>query len=235
MSDSLSPTRFVNGRARAAYLAFLIGVVVLSGYAIMRLFTGVPAERAVPMISIGRAAAVTLAVSFTTVGSSLVIGSAIAAKRRRRDAATNLAMPMVAFAALALLLGSWPVLANLAVININTPLMLSFVAAVLPLSVWQIKVAFERVPNAVADAAKIDGCSGWQRFRHVTLPVIAPAVGAVAIFAAIVGWICIGLFQGPPIGSESLVVFGPPLLLFVVLGAVVGPKLRSPHADRPAR
>ena len=49
------------------------------------------------------------------------------------------------------------------------------------------------VPEALYDAADIDGASSWQRFQHVTLPMISPTmffnlvlgiIGALQVFAA---------------------------------------------------
>lgn len=49
------------------------------------------------------------------------------------------------------------------------------------------------VPDSLYDAADIDGANGWQKFRHVTLPMISPTVffnlilgiiGALQVFAA---------------------------------------------------
>jgi multiple sugar transport system permease protein len=47
------------------------------------------------------------------------------------------------------------------------------------------------VPQELADAAEVDGANGWQRFRHVTLPMISPTlffnlvlgiIGALQVF-----------------------------------------------------
>ncbi|KPL20294.1 MAG: hypothetical protein AMJ93_12275 [Anaerolineae bacterium SM23_84] len=47
--------------------------------------------------------------------------------------------------------------------------------------------ALNLIPDEVQDAAEIDGASGWQRFRHVTwpllLPLLVPALIVRAIFA----------------------------------------------------
>jgi multiple sugar transport system permease protein len=32
------------------------------------------------------------------------------------------------------------------------------------------------VPQELVDAAEVDGANGWQRFRHVTLPMISPTI-----------------------------------------------------------
>jgi multiple sugar transport system permease protein len=39
----------------------------------------------------------------------------------------------------------------------------------------------QTVPEELHDAARVDGAGPWQRFRHVTLPAIAPAVVLVSI------------------------------------------------------
>jgi multiple sugar transport system permease protein len=43
----------------------------------------------------------------------------------------------------------------------------------------------QNVPQELYEAAEIDGASAWQRFRHVTLPVIAPVVAFNGIMALI--------------------------------------------------
>jgi len=43
----------------------------------------------------------------------------------------------------------------------------------------------QNVPRDLYEAAEIDGASAWQRFRHVTLPTIAPVVAFNAIMALI--------------------------------------------------
>jgi len=42
--------------------------------------------------------------------------------------------------------------------------------------------ALETIPKELYEAAAVDGASGWQRFRHITLPHLRPALGpAVAL------------------------------------------------------
>jgi multiple sugar transport system permease protein len=38
------------------------------------------------------------------------------------------------------------------------------------------------IPNDVYDAAKVDGANAWQRFRRITLPLLAPAILVALIF-----------------------------------------------------
>lgn len=47
--------------------------------------------------------------------------------------------------------------------------------------------ALAGVPRDVYEAASIDGAGAWRRFRHITLPLIAPTVLVVMMFQAIEG------------------------------------------------
>ena len=49
--------------------------------------------------------------------------------------------------------------------------------------------ALQAVPRELLDAARVDGAGAWMRFRHVTLPAIAPTVLLVAILTVA------GMFQ----------------------------------------
>ncbi|NIV38124.1 MAG: ABC transporter permease subunit [Anaerolineae bacterium] len=48
-----------------------------------------------------------------------------------------------------------------------------------------ILAGLQGIPTAYYEAAKIDGANTWQRFRHVTLPLLSPAIFFVIIMAAI--------------------------------------------------
>lgn len=72
-------------------------------------------------------------------------------------------------------------------------------------------VGLQTIPTDPVEAAKIDGANGWQTFRHVILPLLAP-ITAVIITLAVVNsfkvfdliWV---MTQGGPYrSSETLVV-----------------------------
>jgi len=65
----------------------------------------------------------------------------------------------------------------------------------------------QQIPTELGEAAAIDGASAWQRFRHITLPLLGPTL-RVSIFLSIIG--ALQLFdlvwvttKGGPIGSSS--------------------------------
>jgi multiple sugar transport system permease protein len=45
--------------------------------------------------------------------------------------------------------------------------------------------ALQGVPRPLIDAAAVDGAGAWQRFRHVTLPMISPTTFFVVIITTI--------------------------------------------------
>jgi multiple sugar transport system permease protein len=48
--------------------------------------------------------------------------------------------------------------------------------------------AVEGLPVEVYEAARIDGASGWQTFRHVTLPLLMPALVVAVTFRSILAF-----------------------------------------------
>ncbi len=53
----------------------------------------------------------------------------------------------------------------------------------LPFATWMFKAFFDSVPKELEEAAEIDGCTRPMAFRYVVLPLAAPAMAAVTIFA----------------------------------------------------
>jgi multiple sugar transport system permease protein len=46
----------------------------------------------------------------------------------------------------------------------------------------------QAVPQELLDAAKVDGASAWQRFRHITLPLLSPQMFFVVVISLINGF-----------------------------------------------
>ncbi len=67
------------------------------------------------------------------------------------------------------------------------------------------------IPKEVLEAASIDGAGAWQRFRHVTLPLLGPTI-RISIFLSIIGSIqlfdlvCVISRGGPIHASETMAV-----------------------------
>lgn len=59
---------------------------------------------------------------------------------------------------------------------------------ILPLTTWFLIGFFDEVPRDLEDQALIDGCSPWQAFYRIVLPVIRPGLAAAGMFAFILSW-----------------------------------------------
>jgi multiple sugar transport system permease protein/raffinose/stachyose/melibiose transport system permease protein len=63
--------------------------------------------------------------------------------------------------------------------------------------------ALQAIPKSVTDAARVDGASAWQIFRHITLPLLKPTILLASILTMISAFQVFDLFQvmtegGPP-------------------------------------
>lgn len=58
----------------------------------------------------------------------------------------------------------------------------------LPVGVFLVKQFVDQVPDALLEAAAIDGAGPFQMFRWVVVPVIRPAIATVAILAFQMAW-----------------------------------------------
>lgn len=67
------------------------------------------------------------------------------------------------------------------------------------------------IPSEILEAASIDGANAWQRFRHITLPLLGPTI-RISVFLSIIG--AIQLFDlvwvitagGPNHSSETMAI-----------------------------
>lgn len=67
-------------------------------------------------------------------------------------------------------------------------LIVPLVAGGLPISIFIFWGYFQTVPREMRDAAVVDGCSEWQAFWRVILPVSGPAIASVCILEFIGAW-----------------------------------------------
>jgi raffinose/stachyose/melibiose transport system permease protein len=73
-------------------------------------------------------------------------------------------------------------------INTYQGLILPYAALGAPYAIVIIKTFMDDSPRDLFEAALIDGCTAWQLFSHVAIPLIKPAVIFVAVWQFIVTW-----------------------------------------------
>jgi raffinose/stachyose/melibiose transport system permease protein len=79
-------------------------------------------------------------------------------------------------------------LKNFGWINTYQGLIMPYAALGIPYAIVIIKTFMDDSPRDLFEAAVIDGCTAWQMFRHVAMPLIKPAVIFVAVWQFIVTW-----------------------------------------------
>lgn len=57
-----------------------------------------------------------------------------------------------------------------------------------PFTIWMLKSFFENIPAELDEAARVDGCTHLQAFRHVIMPVMWPGVITTGLFSFLLGY-----------------------------------------------
>jgi len=67
-------------------------------------------------------------------------------------------------------------------------LILPYMSFTLPLAIWTLTAFFREIPWDLDRAARVDGATAFQAFRHVMAPLAAPGVFTTAILVFIFAW-----------------------------------------------
>lgn len=67
-------------------------------------------------------------------------------------------------------------------------LVILYTAMNLPIAVWMMRSFFLEVPEAIVEAASVDGASQWRTMWQIVLPVVAPGLAATALICLIFSW-----------------------------------------------
>jgi multiple sugar transport system permease protein len=67
-------------------------------------------------------------------------------------------------------------------------LVIPYMTFTLPLAIWILSAFFREIPWDLDKAARVDGATPFQAFRHVILPLAAPGVVTAAILVFIFAW-----------------------------------------------
>jgi N,N'-diacetylchitobiose transport system permease protein len=134
-----------------------------------------------------------LIITISSVIAALVIGffGALAVARfrfygRRALVMVVLLVQMVPF--IALLIPLFLMLNAVQLTNTLPGVMLVYIVLVLPYTVWTLRGFIANVPKELDEAALVDGCSRWQTFTRIILPLTAPGLVATSIYAFIQAW-----------------------------------------------
>lgn len=149
----------------------------------------------------------TLQVALVSCVVSVLVGAlgAYAIARLRFRGGDLLAAVILATALVPSVLYLVPLFLLLAQLHLyNTPgaLLVSYPSFGLPMACWLLLGYFRALPEELEEAALIDGCSHWQAFLRIVLPLSRPALLAVALFTLTQAWNEL-IFAGFFIRSEA--------------------------------
>ncbi len=136
-------------------------------------------------------------------------------------------------------------------------LVLPYTTFALPMAVWILSGFFRAIPDEIYRAAIIDGCSPFQAFRRIMLPLAAPGLGTTAILLFISSWneflyalaltssarsrtvpVAIGLFSGDhkepwgEIAAASVIAMLPVILVALIFQRWITAGLTTSAAKR---
>lgn len=77
---------------------------------------------------------------------------------------------------------------NLGIMNTHLAVILPLVAFNAPFMLMIVKNYFDTIPNTILEAAIIDGCSSFQIYRIIMLPLGMPALINIAVLSFIYSW-----------------------------------------------
>jgi N,N'-diacetylchitobiose transport system permease protein len=132
---------------------------------------------------------VALSVTLLAVLVALLAATAVARFRFRGRRAYLWAILIVQMVPLeALVIPMYLVLRDAGLLNVLPVLVATYMAFVLPFTVWTLRGFVAALPVELEEAAMIDGASRWGAFWRVTFPLMAPGLIATGVFAFIQAW-----------------------------------------------
>ncbi|HUW36348.1 MAG TPA: carbohydrate ABC transporter permease, partial [Rhodocyclaceae bacterium] len=131
-----------------------------------------------------------LIIATLATGTSLILGLpaaySIAKYRQGRIGILILIARMTPF--VSYLLPWYIIFRYLGLIDTYTALTITHLIITMPMVIWLMVSFFENMPAELEDAAMIDGCSRWQSFIKIVLPLMRNGIATAAIMSFIFSW-----------------------------------------------
>ena len=144
------------------------------------------------------------------------------------------------------------ILRNMNLLDSYAALVIPYVAFGLPVSIYIFTGFYKSIPYEMEESACLEGCSIYQAFSKIILPMVQPAIVTIAIFTYRNAWnelmfavsfiskkayktIPVGIMalsgryttQWGPIGASMLIAVLPSLLLYMILSKKVQESIRA--------
>lgn len=132
-------------------------------------------------------------ISITVVTLALGVGSFAAyalgrLKFRFKRWMLYVILSMTLFPQISILPGLFTVVSDLGMNGSITAMMVTYLIFTLPFTTWVLTSFFKTLPAELEQAALVDGCTPFQTFYRILLPLTAPALVTTGLLAFIASW-----------------------------------------------
>jgi multiple sugar transport system permease protein len=143
-----------------------------------------------PFLSWYRNTVVVAVVSTTVSVLAAALGGYALARLKWRGAGSMGTTVLIAYLMppALLMIPLYYILVQLKLTNTLMALMVTYPSAILPFATWLMMGYYRSIPEELEDAAMIDGCSRFGAFFRIVLPLVRPALLAVAMFSVTQSW-----------------------------------------------
>jgi multiple sugar transport system permease protein len=154
---------------------------------------------------------VTIATTFVSVLVAIFGAYALSRfKFRGRKLLATSVLATQLFPGVLLAIPIYVLFARIGLLNTYQGLILSYVTKALPFSIWMLWGYFDSIPDELEQSAMVDGLGRVAAIFRIILPLAAPGLAAVALFAFVLSW------------EEflyALLIMGPDSMITLTVGA----------------
>jgi len=86
------------------------------------------------------------------------------------------------------LLPIYVIFQTLNLLDTKTALVIIFTMMNLPIMVWMLYTYFKDIPQEILEAARMDGASVWDEFKHVLLPLGIGGIASTGLLCLVLAW-----------------------------------------------
>ncbi len=88
----------------------------------------------------------------------------------------------------AIIVPLYRIMSGVGLIDSYLALIIAYLTFSVPVGVWLLRGFFTGIPRDLEEAALIDGCTRWQAFWKVVIPLVRPGIGATASYVFFITW-----------------------------------------------
>lgn len=92
------------------------------------------------------------------------------------------------FPSMLLLIPLYMIMNRLGLLNTHVSMIVAYTTFAMPFCSWMIKGYFDTIPVSLEESARMDGCSRLGILFKIIMPLAAPGVVTVAMFAFVLSW-----------------------------------------------